>query len=263
MATVDRRRSNVLRAAVILSFFVAATARADGVYRLDPPVDIPVTAASYLTLLVGYSFAADFIRPRCPCNSREINAFDRGVVGNHSDAADLVSTLTVVGAVAAPAFYDWDKDRLTVGFFDDAVVLVETLGVNAALVTVAKDVVQRPLPRTYAGDPALLNSPGGYRSFYSGHTSTAFAALGYLAYTLRLHGVRGAWPWILDAVVGTSVAAERVLAGRHFYTDVIVGAAAGALVGWAVPALHRKSGLVLSAGRVGENGVLFNLAGVF
>ena len=47
--------------------------------------------------------------------------------------------------------------------------------VNGAFAEAAKYVAQRPLPLTYAGDPTLLRTSGGYRSFYSGHTSTAFA----------------------------------------------------------------------------------------
>jgi membrane-associated phospholipid phosphatase len=37
------------------------------------------------------------------------------------------------------------------------------------------------------------------------------------------------------------VAAERVAAGRHFYTDVAVGALAGAVVGTLVPLAHRRA----------------------
>ena len=73
-------------------------------------------------------------------------------------------------------------DLLVVGtgeaFRTDVLVFAEVLLVNGALVEAAKYLVQRPLPRTYAGDPALVSSPGGYRSFYSGHTSTAVAAAG-------------------------------------------------------------------------------------
>ena len=35
----------------------------------------------------------------------------------------------------------------------------------------------------------------------------------------------------------------RVRGGRHFPTDVIAGYAVGALAGWGVPALHKRSGL--------------------
>ena len=251
------------RLVLTLLLLAPAAARADGVYELHPPGDVATVTGSYLIILMGYGYAPALIHPRCPCDPRELNPLDRTVVGNHSQLADVLSDVTVGAAVLVPLAYDARMDGFTRGLYDDAVVLVEVLGVNGALVTVVKDIVQRPLPRTYANDPSLLHVPGGYRSFYSGHTSTAFAALGYFAYTLGLHGVRGAWPWVLEVVVGTGVAAERVLAGRHFYTDVAVGAAVGALVGWAVPALHRRAGLSLSAVQVGEDGLAFGLSGSF
>jgi membrane-associated phospholipid phosphatase len=105
----------------------------------------------------------------------------------------------------------------------------------------AKYTVQRPLPRTYAGDPTLLSRPGGYRSFYSGHVSVVFAALSVTAMTLEVRHHQHVWPWILAVAVGTMVAVERVAAGRHFYTDVAVGAVAGTAVGTLVPLAHRRA----------------------
>ncbi len=136
-------------------------------------------------------------------------------------------------------------DLLAVGanevWVEDAVVFSEVLALNGALVTLAKYTVQRPLPRVYAGqDPALARSPGGYRSFYSGHTSITFAALFATAYTIDARYGQGAWPWIGATAIGTAVAVERVAAGRHFYTDVMVGAVAGSAFGIVVPWLHER-----------------------
>jgi membrane-associated phospholipid phosphatase len=74
----------------------------------------------------------------------------------------------------------------------------------------------------------------------SGHTSFTTAAMAATAVTLqKRHGQR-MWPWIMVAAVGLAVAAERVAAGQHFYTDVAVGFAAGAATGIAVPLLHAR-----------------------
>jgi membrane-associated phospholipid phosphatase len=58
--------------------------------------------------------------------------------------------------------------------------------------------------------------------------------------TATLRYDAGAWPWVATGLLGTSVAVERVLAGRHFYTDVIVGAVAGTVFGVTIPLLHRR-----------------------
>ncbi len=215
------------------------------VYRVDARVDGAVAAVSALTIAVPALLASRIIRERCPCDPRSVNAFDRGAIGNHSDLADYASTATVALAVVGPAALDWallrHEDAPDDALSTDLVVFGETLLVNGALVQVVKYSVQRPLPRTYAGDPALIHSPGGYRSFYSGHTSLAMAALTAAAYTARRRYGERVWPWLVVAGVGASVAVERVAAGRHFPSDVLVGAAAGTAVGLAVPWLHDRA----------------------
>jgi membrane-associated phospholipid phosphatase len=210
------------------------------IYHVDARVDGPVLAASALTIAVPELMASRIIRESCPCDPASVNAFDRGAIGNHSDAADVVSTVTVGLAVAAPPVLDVWAGTRGPALASDLVVFGEVVLVNGALVQIAKYTVQRPLPRTYAGDPGLIHSPAGYRSFYSGHTSTAVAALTAAAYTARRRYGEQVWPWLVIAGVGASVAVERVAAGQHFPSDVLVGAAAGAAVGLAVPWLHAR-----------------------
>jgi membrane-associated phospholipid phosphatase len=72
-------------------------------------------------------------------------------------------------------------------------------------------------------------------------------------------------PWAVTVAVGTSVAFERVAAGKHFYSDVIVGAAAGTAVGSLVSLLHlRKRALHVVVWPPGEErSIGFGLTGSF
>ena len=65
-----------------------------------------------------------------------------------------------------------------------------------------------------------------------------FAALSASAMTIHLRYGAKTWPWVVTALVGSSVAIERVADGRHFPTDVMVGAVMGTTVGILVPRLH-------------------------
>lgn len=210
------------------------------VYHVKPSVDIPVTLGVAMGSLFAYLYAGNLITPRCPCDPNEVNGFDRGAIGNTSDAARALSDLTATAAIAVPLIADAValKQGGRRAFTDDAIVFMQTLAVNSALVSVAKYIAARPLPRTYAGDPNLINRVEGYRSFYSGHTSLVFAALSASAMTVHLRYGAKTWPWVVTGVVGGSVAIERVADGRHFPTDVIVGAVMGTTVGILVPRLH-------------------------
>jgi membrane-associated phospholipid phosphatase len=230
-------------AALVVAVMAATRAGArDGTpYRFDPAVDLPVTAGLFVAAGVPY-LIPHLITPTCPCDPRRVNRFDRIAIGHHSAAAATASDVTAALAVGVPPIADALRLGLGAPLAADVTVLAETLAVNSALVVAAKYAVQRPLPLTYDGDPSLLHAQGGYRSFYSGHTSTVVSALTASAWTLRWRDGERGWPWAVVAAAGGSVAVERVLAGRHFPTDVLVGAAAGFAVGTAVPWLHRRRG---------------------
>lgn len=210
------------------------------VYRVSLAVDLPLTSAAGLAVLLPYALSEPLIDERCPCDPAEVNPFDRRAIGNRSPAAGWTSDITVGLSLLAPALLDAVALRGGRALFEDLVVFVEAIAINGALVTGAKYISQRPLPRTYEGEQELVQSPGGYRAFYSGHTSIVFTALSVTAMTARLRYGERYWPWLLALGVGTSVAVERVLDGRHFASDVIVGAAAGTLIGITVPWLHAR-----------------------
>ena len=210
------------------------------VYHVTAKVDVPVTITAALAVTLPYLFAHHLIRPSCPCNPADVNSFDRGAIGNQNDFARQLSDLTVGVVTILPLAFDALAVHDENVFREDVAVFAQTLLVNGALATAAKFIVQRPLPRTYAGDPNLIDKPGGYRSFYSGHTSLTFAALSAAAMTMRLRHGEKYWPWLVTLAVGSSVAIERVADGRHFPSDVIVGAIMGTATGIAVPLLHTR-----------------------
>jgi membrane-associated phospholipid phosphatase len=213
------------------------------IYRLSPWLDGTVTGAASLAIAVPYALSSTLIKPRCPCNPAEVNALDRGTIGNHSDFADALSTATVAVAIAGPMLYEVLDLGFSTPLAEDLVVLAEALAVNGALVTLAKYTFQRPIPRVYADPPGTA---ANYRSFYSGHTSTVFAALAVEAQSISARHGGGPWLWAGAVAIAGSVAVERVLAGYHFPTDVIFGAVMGTATGLAVTWLHSRKQPVIS-----------------
>jgi membrane-associated phospholipid phosphatase len=259
------------RVAVVVALLVAGSAPARAaeprpddpaaIFVISPAIDAAVIAASAAGIIVPYALTSRLIHPSCPCSAASVNAFDRGVIGNASNAADWISTVTVGLTIVAPPVADWIALRRPRPLIDDLVVFTESLTVNGALNTLVKYTVQRPIPRVYS-DPALIDDPHSYRSFYSGHTSLAMAALSTTSVVLDVRYGLTWEPWAVTALVGASVGAERVWAGYHFYTDVLVGAAAGAIVGTLVAVVHlRAPRLRVSAFRTETGGAGIVLGG--
>jgi len=212
------------------------------VYEVHLAVDVPVTVVAASAGLIRILFEDQLARKSCPCDPAGINALDRGTVGNDSATASVAANVTVYGVMAALPL----ADLLDVGFGrtwgEDFMVYAETLAIDTALQNATNFIVSRPRPRTYAGDPAFLNSGEGYLSFYAGHVSTAFAMTSAAAFTIRHRHGEQVWPWVVAGVVASSVAVERVASGHHFPTDVAVGAVAGTAIGITVPWLHLRRG---------------------
>ena len=123
--------------------------------------------------------------------------------------------------------------------------MAETLTLNAAAQSITSFAVQRPRPFTY-GELADLDQRTGasaYLSFYSGHTSSSFAAATAYAYLFGVRHPRSPWRaavWALGEGLAAMDGALRVTAGYHFPSDVLVGAAVGTTLGVLIPWLHTR-----------------------
>ncbi|HUT76421.1 MAG TPA: phosphatase PAP2 family protein [Polyangia bacterium] len=179
----------------------------------------------------------------------DVNALDRAAIGNWSPGAARASDVTEVVAAALPAILvieiaatpNWRRAGIV------AVMLTEATVLNLTLTSVVKVAAGRYRPYLYDSDLPMetrLGNPGDAgRSFYSGHTSVSFCGAVFFATVFADLHPRSAWRhavWPLSLGLAAATGALRVAAGKHFPTDVLVGAAAGGLVGWAVPALHRR-----------------------
>jgi membrane-associated phospholipid phosphatase len=211
-------------------------------YQLYAEYDLPA-------LGIGLVFAgARMIRtqkaycaPRC--DPGDLNGLDRQTAGFWNPAWTNVSNVAIGVLLAAPAVY-LPLDEGSLNALNDAVVLFESALLASSLSTIMTVAAGRPRPFLY-GDKAPLedrNSVDASMSFISSHTAISFAvSTSTWATYRRLHPDSSAH-WAVLAV-GDSAAAlvglARLLAGRHFPTDVLSGAIVGTSVGVLVPALHR------------------------
>lgn len=208
-----------------------------------------------VTALIGLAWAApefvvdEIVEPSCPCEASEVNSFDRGVAGWNSESYKTASNVAVGISVAAPfvlsALETRRSDAPWSRFADDALIISRSILVSGAVQEGVRLLTQRPRPRLYGleeNDPALVDHEE-YLSFYSGHTTTAFAAgMSYATIYASRHPTESSrWMVYGGAVaVGTTVGILRIQAGSHFPTDVILGAVMGSAFGIAIPRLHHR-----------------------
>jgi membrane-associated phospholipid phosphatase len=136
----------------------------------------------------------------------------------------------------------------------DLLVVSGSLLATAALTDAAKRFFNRPRPYAHFCEPGRredLERTSAHLSFFSGHTSVAFAGAVTAGSLARYRGLRNeGWVWAAGLTMAATTGVLRVVADEHHATDVAAGAATGALMGWLLPRLHRPEPSAPAAARV-------------
>lgn len=169
------------------------------------------------------------------------------------DASDVFLSLTV----AWPLLFDalasalWYHESPRVAR-ELALLSVETQFITATIQSFANMISSRQRP--YVQDCGTEVDPNDrecrarvrFRSFFSGHTSQAFAGA---ATTCMYHarvplyggGTREAIPCIAMMTLAAATATFRIMGDMHWVTDVVTGAVFGIGIGTLVPALRMRA----------------------
>jgi len=192
----------------------------------------------------------------------------RGTANTLSDVVGyvLVPAGAFVGAYTATGPYA----TTNAGWRAMAIVGESTL-VSIALMQGLKftTVRKRPFVRYGTGDTSGgtydVDAPDSRLSFGSGHTAIAAGLTFSVATTATIQESEAApWLWGAAAVSTVSVAALRMMAEKHYFTDVLMGAAVGAGCGVVIPLLHKRGGPLSSdTVSVTAQGAAFAVSGRF
>lgn len=214
------------------------------VYRFRAGLEIPLIGLGTATLLTAFVPTSP---PSCLPNCQvptTMNALDREALGNRSDAAGTVSNVGLFAVMFAPHVINLIATRGHEAYWlEDLFVSVEATLLATGTSQVMKTGMGRFSPRVYDTSLSIERRSHGEstRSFWSSHTATATAAATSFAVSYWLRHPNSAWRWaVLGGLEATAIGVGlmTILAGWHFPTDVIAGAAAGVSFGVAVPMLH-------------------------
>jgi len=163
-----------------------------------------------------------------PCDPSTVPVFDRWALHDEIDLHSHISDVLILGLIAGTTV-----DLAAVDGGKATAASLEAAAWTLALTELSKTIVGRKRPVLYTEDaPQYVNREESLRSMPSGHTSVAFAVA--TSYWLMTRGRDDRWPAYATGAAAVTISILRVTSGRHFPSDVIVGAALGMITGGVV-----------------------------
>ncbi len=251
------RSTRILAVPLALALLARApnAAAADtGSLQYDTTIDLSVSLVA-----TGLTVAAEAAKPllaphecrvceRHADGSDAVNAVDRtmrdALRWTDVDGADRASNVTgfalapvaSIGVCEGAAAADHRSREAPA----NALVVFEAVALSSVLDEFVKFVVARQRPFAHYRDPDYRGPRNADEnlSFYSGHTALDFSLAAASATVASMRGYRGApLVWATGVPVAALTGYLRIAADKHYFTDVLAGAAFGALVGVLVPLL--------------------------
>ena len=242
-------KNKIILSLALLAFVTTKISSTENekIFNLSPALDIPLAGSTLA--LCGTTFAldkfTDFNKPDLESAQFEksgINAFDRNFVNPYSKTLDTTGTVLSGAVCIAPAILAFAPKNQ---WLEIGTMYAETMLFAWGLKELGKLCVNRSRPYMYFdGAPQEEIEDGDWAaSFFSGHTTLAFAAATYTSYVFGKLMPDSAFK--IPVIAGTytlaaAVAVTRIAGGCHFATDVLVGAAVGSACGFLVPFIHSE-----------------------
>jgi membrane-associated phospholipid phosphatase len=244
--TINKIYKIIIQAIFLLNLYRSVFASAD-VYQLNFRTDL-ILAGTGIATLTGAYFSGNrqdalSVKDIQSLSRSDVNAFDRSATYNWSEGSAKWSTYTVTSLIASPLILLADKEPRR-DFLIITVMYIESITIESGLNGIVKSSAGRKRPYVYNPDVPDGKKTGkdAVRSFYSGHSSTAFNSAVFLSTVFSDYypeSVLRYFVWSGSLLLASATGYLRYRAGKHYPTDIIAGAAMGALTGYMVPALHR------------------------
>lgn len=243
----------------MLSLLFACSAQADDLHW-NPAVDVPIMVGT------GAIFGALYLSSDSPATPPVVGARPGGLDSlspfHHNDTFATVSDVVLYGTLGATGV------TALVGSITQkdarGAIWLESALMSGAITELSKRAVRRPRPYLYGTNEAEGTLDDSL-SFFSGHTSWVGVTTFGLVHTLDI--VHPQSPGLRMGMYGGATlltlgeGALRVAAGKHFPSDVLVGALVGSSIGFLVPELHRNPKVQASL-QMSET-PMFRVSGVF
>ena len=172
-----------------------------------------------------------------------VNWFDRNATSHYSEPAAAASDVLFGIVTVAPLVLLTDQAMLN-DWRTITLMYIETWSFIGGTSMLSKGLLERYRPFVYNPtvpvDKKLTRD--AKMSFFSNHTTTAFASAVFLSTVYSDYNPNSEWKpylWAGSLFLASVVGYLRYEAGEHFPTDIIASAVAGSAIGYTIPWMHR------------------------
>jgi membrane-associated phospholipid phosphatase len=217
------------------------------VYKLNPAVDIPITAVGTAWSLFAftkiYSKDESSGEQILSLQKSDVNGFDRWGIRAYHKRADDISYIPFYAAMPMPVFFLLDN-KMRKDFFKLSFLYLEAMSITGLLYTGSTYMVDRYRPYTYheGTDFDYKRRGGAKNSFYAGHVALVATSTFFFAQVYSDYHPDSKIKWLFYSIAGAATAGTaylRYYSGQHFPSDFVLGIAQGTLTGILVPKLHK------------------------
>lgn len=215
-------------------------------YSLSPAREVSLFSAGISFNALGYIQSRNTsvlkVEDIEKLDRNDLDGLDRTATYNYSTKSRHASDKLLVGSLFLPTLLMIDPhQRNQLG--EKGTMLAQTYLINAGTTLLVKSLVRRTRPFVYNENAPLSEKlkADARMSFFSGHTSFTASSAFFTASMLTANGQnKDLAPviWSSAAVLPAVQGYLRWKAGKHFPTDIFIGYAIGAGLGYLIPKIH-------------------------
>jgi len=226
---------------ILLIYFVNITVLSATNYNLNTDREIIINSVSLAAFTIGhFGFETDTLEIDKLYDISEINFIDKAMMFPYNPKAAMASDILLLWNVASPIVFNSQQ------FTEDWTIPVmygETLLATSAITYLVKKIFKRPRPYNFYKDAPKeqIENFDSQLSFFSGHSSLSFSSAVFNSIIYEKYNPNSDYKnlvWAISLTSAATTATLRVLAGKHYFSDIVVGAIVGSLVSYYITEIH-------------------------
>jgi membrane-associated phospholipid phosphatase len=243
--------SRILNSCIIITIIVVSSINcySQSPYKLSTSKEIPLIGTGLVLGGVSYftdeRISAFTIDQISELSNSSINRLDRSAIYNYSLNLNEASDVLVGISIGIPSLLLIDND-IRNDWQIISTIYFETALFATFIPRIVKISSERTRPFVYNPNAPVnkkLESDARH-SFFSGHTTWAFASAVFLSTVYDEYFPESPWRnyiWTGSLLMAGTIGYLRYEAGYHFPTDIIAGAAVGTVIGYIIPVIHKSN----------------------